>query len=160
MVSLVKPVQGDVSRIFGETEICLEARSRTLRNSANNCLGPAVGPGSMITSFLIHKLEPRIEIGVCQSPFHPVLGCGFAASANRGLSYRVLRKRRVSREDQLMVSPTLVEAVCVPETPAMVSEYCPAFTELPAFSVSALEVVAGLGEKDAITPLGSPETVS
>ena len=39
----------------------------------------------------------------------------------------------------------------------MVALYCPAAAELLAVSVSVLAPVVGFGEKDAVTPLGSPE---
>jgi len=58
------------------------------------------------------------------------------------------------------VSATLVEAVSVPEVPLMVTVTGPASgAELLAVSVSTLELAAGLGVKEAVTPLGSPEAV-
>ena len=53
---------------------------------------------------------------------------------------------------------SVVVAVSVPEVPVMVSVYGPTATELDAASVSVLLPVVGLGEKDAVTPVGRPET--
>lgn len=59
---------------------------------------------------------------------------------------------------ELTVSATDVEAVSVPETPFTVTVTGPsAVAPLPAVSVSTLYVAAGLGVKDAVTPLGRPE---
>lgn len=52
-------------------------------------------------------------------------------------------------------------AVLVPEVPVMVRVLGPSWAVLDAVSVSVLSVpfaVVGLGEKDAVTPLGSPVT--
>jgi hypothetical protein len=55
------------------------------------------------------------------------------------------------------VSETTVVCVSVPETPVMVSVTGPmAAAELDAVRVSVLVVVAGLGEKLAVTPAGRP----
>ena len=58
-------------------------------------------------------------------------------------------------------------AVCPPPEPVMVTAYLPATAEVDAFRVRVLsgvdrfaKDVAGLGEIDAVTPGGSPETVS
>ncbi len=48
--------------------------------------------------------------------------------------------------------------VCEPDVPVMVTVYCPRVAALLAVSVRVLLPVVGLGEKDAVTPLGSPET--
>ncbi len=40
----------------------------------------------------------------------------------------------------------------------MVRVYCPRLAELLAVSVSVLLPVVGFGEKEAVTPLGRPET--
>jgi hypothetical protein len=40
----------------------------------------------------------------------------------------------------------------------MVSVYCPVAAVLVAVSVSVAEEVVGFGLKDAVTPLGRPET--
>ena len=53
---------------------------------------------------------------------------------------------------------SVVVAVCVPEVPVIVSGYGPAATELDAVRVKVLLPVAGLGEKEAVTPVGRPET--
>jgi hypothetical protein len=42
--------------------------------------------------------------------------------------------------------------------PVIVVLYCPRVAELLAVNVSVLFPVAGLGEKDAVTPLGRSET--
>jgi hypothetical protein len=42
--------------------------------------------------------------------------------------------------------------------PVIVRLYCPTAAELLAVSVSVLLPVVGFGEKDAVTPLGRPET--
>lgn len=52
----------------------------------------------------------------------------------------------------------MVEAVWEPDVPVMVTVYCPTGVELLAVRVRLLYEVAGLGEKDAVTPLGKPET--
>jgi hypothetical protein len=57
----------------------------------------------------------------------------------------------------LTVSENDVLAVKVPEVPVTVTVTVPAETALPTIRVSVLEVVAGFGLKDAITPMGSPE---
>ncbi len=49
-------------------------------------------------------------------------------------------------------------AVLLPEVPVMVRVYCPTPAELVATSVSKLLPVVGFGEKDAVTPVGSPDT--
>ncbi len=49
-------------------------------------------------------------------------------------------------------------AVCVPDVPVIVSVYCPTAAELVAVSVMVLLLVVGFGEKDAVTPLGRPDT--
>jgi hypothetical protein len=50
-----------------------------------------------------------------------------------------------------------VVAVSLPEVPVMVTAAIPGLTELLAVSVIKLELVAGFGEKVAVTPLGSPD---
>ena len=47
-----------------------------------------------------------------------------------------------------------------PEVPVMVSVYCPRAAVLLAVSVKVLEPVAGLGLKEAVTPLGSPDVTA
>ena len=59
---------------------------------------------------------------------------------------------------EFTVSETVVEAVSVPEVPLMVTVFVPTATVLLAVKVSVLLLVAGFGEKVAVTPLGSPET--
>jgi len=56
-----------------------------------------------------------------------------------------------------MVRAKVVVAVRAPDLPVIVTLYCPAAAELLAVSVSVLAPVVGLGEKDAVTPLGRPE---
>jgi hypothetical protein len=52
----------------------------------------------------------------------------------------------------------VVDAVCVPEVPVMVTVYCPVGVELPTVSASVLDVpLVGFGVKVADTPLGKPE---
>jgi hypothetical protein len=51
----------------------------------------------------------------------------------------------------------VVDAVRLPEVPVMVKEYCPTAAELFAVSVNVLKLVAGFGEKEALTPLGNPD---
>lgn len=59
-----------------------------------------------------------------------------------------------------IVSETTVVSVSDPEMPVTVSVTGPvAAAERTAVSVSVLDVVAGLGEKLAVTPAGSPETL-
>jgi hypothetical protein len=52
----------------------------------------------------------------------------------------------------------VVVAVRVPDLPVTVKGYCPIATELLDASVKVLLPVVGFGEKDAVTPLGRPET--
>jgi hypothetical protein len=49
-------------------------------------------------------------------------------------------------------------AVCVPDVPAIATVYCPRLAVLLAVSVNVLLPVVGFGVKDAVTPLGKPET--
>lgn len=51
----------------------------------------------------------------------------------------------------------VVEAVRLPEVPVMVTVEDPTDTEPLAVNVMVLYPVVGFGEKDAVTPLGSPE---
>ena len=52
----------------------------------------------------------------------------------------------------------VVLAVCVPEVPVMVTVDEPTVAELLAVTVISVSPgVVGFGEKDAVTPLGSPE---
>ena len=51
-----------------------------------------------------------------------------------------------------------IEADWVPDIPMIVALYWPAATALEAVSVSRVELVVGLGEKDAAIPLGRPVT--
>jgi len=53
---------------------------------------------------------------------------------------------------------TVVVAVCEPEVPVTVRVYWPVGAVLLAVSVSVVLDVVGLGEKDAVTPLGRPAT--
>jgi len=57
-----------------------------------------------------------------------------------------------------MVRAKLVDTVRAPDFPVMVTLYCPTGAELLAISVSVLSnpAMVGLGEKDAVTPLGRP----
>jgi hypothetical protein len=51
-----------------------------------------------------------------------------------------------------------VVAVRFPEVPVIVTVFVPTGAELLAVSVSTLYPVVGLGENDAVTPLGRPDT--
>lgn len=51
-----------------------------------------------------------------------------------------------------------VVAERLPDVPVIVRVDVPGAAELLAVKVSVLLPVAGLGEKEAVTPLGSPET--
>ena len=53
---------------------------------------------------------------------------------------------------------SVVVAVRAPEVPVMVRGYCPIATELDAVRVRTLLLVVGLVEKEAVTPVGRPET--
>ena len=56
------------------------------------------------------------------------------------------------------VSPTVVELVKLPDVPVMVTvRLFPVVAVLLALSVRVLELRAGLGLKDAVTPLGKPD---
>jgi hypothetical protein len=46
----------------------------------------------------------------------------------------------------------------LPDVPVTVTVDCPVVAELLAVSVSVLVPVVGFGTKDAVTPLGRPET--
>jgi hypothetical protein len=56
------------------------------------------------------------------------------------------------------VSVTVVELVRLPEVPVTVRATGPVAAVLVAVRVSVLEVVAGFGLNDAVTPVGRPET--
>ena len=53
---------------------------------------------------------------------------------------------------------TVVVALCVPEVPVTVNVYCPSAAVLLAAKVNVLEPVVGLGENEAVTPAGNPDT--
>jgi hypothetical protein len=57
------------------------------------------------------------------------------------------------------VTCAVVELVILPDVPVTVNVVVPGETVLVAVSVSVLEPVAGFGEKEAVTPLGSPEAL-
>jgi len=59
----------------------------------------------------------------------------------------------------LTVSVMGVVAVAEPDVPVIVRVVCPAAAVLLAERVIVLLPVAGLGEKDAVTPLGKPEAL-
>jgi hypothetical protein len=48
--------------------------------------------------------------------------------------------------------------VRLPAVPVTVTVDCPTVVELVAVSVSVLYPVVGFGEKDAVTPVGRPDT--
>jgi hypothetical protein len=52
----------------------------------------------------------------------------------------------------------VVVTVSVPEVPVKVRVYCPGSAEGLAVTVKLLYEVVGLGENDAVTPLGRPDT--
>jgi len=53
---------------------------------------------------------------------------------------------------------TVVVAVSAPDVPVMDTTLWPTLAELLAVKVSVDVPVVGLGEKDAVTPFGKPET--
>ena len=53
----------------------------------------------------------------------------------------------------------VVELVISPDVPIMVNVVVPGEAVLVAVSVTVLEPVVGFGEKEAVTPLGSPEAL-
>ena len=57
----------------------------------------------------------------------------------------------------LTVRLMFVDEVRLPEVPVMVTRAFPEVAVLLVTSVSVLFPVDGLGEKDAVTPLGSPD---
>jgi hypothetical protein len=57
-----------------------------------------------------------------------------------------------------MVSGKVVDTVFDPEVPISLTVEFANFAVLPAVSVSRLVPVVGFGEKDALTPLGNPES--
>ena len=57
-----------------------------------------------------------------------------------------------------MLSWKVVVTVCEPDVPVMVTVLVPIGAEAAMLRVSVLLKVVGLGENDAVTPLGSPET--
>ena len=59
-----------------------------------------------------------------------------------------------------MVTGTMADALSEPEVPVMVKLYSPKLALLVAVSVRVLPLLVGLGEKDAVTPLGRPEAAS
>ena len=56
------------------------------------------------------------------------------------------------------VSATMAVADSLPDVPVTVRLYCPMVAEVLAINVSVLLPVVGFGAKDAITPLGKPDT--
>ena len=48
-------------------------------------------------------------------------------------------------------------AVRLPDVPVMVTLYCPRLAEFVAVKVTVLFPAEGIGEKDAVTPLGRPD---
>jgi hypothetical protein len=58
----------------------------------------------------------------------------------------------------LTVRGTLVLLVKDPDVPVIVIMYCPRLAVLLAVKVSMLLPVVGVGLKDAVTPLGRPDT--
>ena len=56
------------------------------------------------------------------------------------------------------VREIVVELVSLPEVPVSVSVAVPVLAVLLALSVNTLDVVAGFGLNDAVTPFGRPET--
>jgi len=52
----------------------------------------------------------------------------------------------------------VVVAVRLPDVPVTVTLYCPTVAELLATNVSVLLPLVGFGAKEAVTPLGRPET--
>jgi hypothetical protein len=57
------------------------------------------------------------------------------------------------------INCAVTELVILPDVPVTVNVVVPGETVLVAVSVSVLEPVAGFGEKEAVTPLGSPEAL-
>lgn len=57
------------------------------------------------------------------------------------------------------ITCAVVELVILPDVPVMVNVVVPGDAVLAAESVIVLVPVAGFGENDAVTPLGSPEAV-
>ena len=58
----------------------------------------------------------------------------------------------------MTVSPTVVEFVKLPDVPVMVTvTLFPVVAVLLALSVRVLELVAGFGLNDAVSPLGKPD---
>lgn len=57
------------------------------------------------------------------------------------------------------VTVTLIAAFCVrlPEVPVVITVTVPVAAVVPAIKVSVLAVAAGLGLKEAVTPLGNPD---
>lgn len=53
---------------------------------------------------------------------------------------------------------TIVVALSAPDVPVMVTLLWPTLAELLAVNVRVDVPLVGLGEKDAVTPLGKPET--
>jgi hypothetical protein len=54
----------------------------------------------------------------------------------------------------------VVDTVRLPEVPVTVKLYCPTAAELLAVNVIVVVPAVGLGEKDAVTPLGRPDAES
>ena len=57
----------------------------------------------------------------------------------------------------MIVSVKVVDAVIDPEVPVIVTVAAPGVAVLLADNVKVLVPVVGLGENDAVTPLGRPE---
>ena len=63
----------------------------------------------------------------------------------------------IAKFDALTVRLMVVDVVRLPEVPVMVTIAFPGVAVSLATNVNVLFPVDGLGEKDAVTPLGSPD---
>jgi hypothetical protein len=71
---------------------------------------------------------------------------------------RILGDPYIVKLCAFMVSVMVVAALTLPEVPLIVRAYWPSAAEVVAASVRTVLPVAGFGENEAVTPLGSPET--
>ena len=66
----------------------------------------------------------------------------------------------ILKPGELIISVKDVDVVVVPDVPVIVTVDCPGVAVLLAVRFRLLFAVAGFGEKDPVTPLGKPDTVS
>ena len=64
----------------------------------------------------------------------------------------------IVKDGAARISANVVEELCVPDVPLIVTVNVPLGAELLAVNVSWLAPFVGFGVNDAVTPLGRPDT--